>query len=203
MKRIILGLSLISTAVFANPEFNTVKVSDGKVAHCKTKYDLYRSKAGVYSAKATSVKLENDTIRFEIDLKFLACVQEEETFKFVYKKPYAKFEWATLNRESTVTAKATDVRLKAFKDGVYKILTNQLLTDEAMQTKTIEVSITDVLNNTDIKTGKGSFDFWVVKKMNYTIESEGVDFNDMVNFGSYRINFEIKETIEGFKVNLL
>jgi hypothetical protein len=72
-----------------------------------------------------------------------------------------------------------------------------------MQTKTIEVSITDVLNNTDIKTGKGSFDFWVVKKMNYTIESEGVDFNDMVNFGSYRINFEIKETIEGFKVNLL
>jgi hypothetical protein len=203
MKKIILVLALISTSLFAGTEFNTVKVSDGKVALCKTKYDLYRSKTGVYSAKATSVTLEEGNISFEVNLKFLACVEENEVFKFVYKKPYAKFQWPTLNRESTVTTQANDVRLKAFKDGVYKVLTNQLLEDEENQTKTITVSLSDVLNNSDSEIGKGSFDFWIVKKMNYTILNEGVDFNDLVNFGSYRIRFEVKETVDGLKAILL
>ncbi|MBK26302.1 MAG: hypothetical protein CME70_20045 [Halobacteriovorax sp.] len=201
MKKIILATMLISTAAMANPEFNTVKVSDGKVAHCKTSYDLYRNKVGVYSAKATSATITDDTIEFKINLKFLACEKNEDSYNFVYKKPYARFEYNTVSTQDLIVAKASEVKLKAYKDGVYKILTAQLIENESKVTKTIKVSLSDALDNSE--SNKGSIDFWIVKKMNYQIENQDVNFNDLRNFGSYRINFKVEETVDGPKVNLL
>jgi hypothetical protein len=203
MKRIMLALALISTSVFAGTEFNTIKVQDGTVARCKVKYDLHRNKEGVYTAEATSVKLEDETLTFEVDLKFLACTKENDTFKFFYKSPYSKLEWPTSSGESVVVAQAKEVSLKAYKDSVYKILTDQVLDREEKQTRTITVALKDVLNNAEGVTGKGSFDLWISKKMNYTVESQGVEFNKIVHYGSYRIHFEVKETVEGLKASLL
>ncbi len=201
MKGIIVASMLFSMTALATTEFNTVKVSDGKVAHCKTSYDLYRNKLGVYMAKASDAIISDQTIEFKIDLKFLACEKNGDNYGFVYKKPYSRFEYKTVSTEDLIVAKATEVKLKAYKDGIYKILTNQAIEDETSITKTISVSLTDALDKAESNTG--SIDFWIVKKMNYVIENQDVNFNDLRNFGSYRINFKIEETDEGLKVKLI
>lgn len=209
MKSIVLGLIFAATSVSANTTFDTVKVSDGKTAYCKTKYDLHRAKTGVYTGKAIKAELEEGKINFQVKLNFLACIEKEGKFQFVYKKPYAEFLYKTFTTKDTVSAKASEVHLKAYKDGVYKILTNQKLPDASSQVRNIEVSLEDALNEKQIeqlkngKTVKGNFDFWISKKMTYTIEAQAVRFNDLVSFGSYRINFEISDSDTGLKINLL
>ncbi len=201
MKKIIIALAVLSATVPAETEFNTVKSFDGKAVHCKTIHDLYRNKTGLYLAKATAATIEDQRISFKINLSFLACVKEEERFKFVYKGPYEKFQYSTVLVEDMMVAQAKEVKLKAYKDGVYKILTSQIIEDDSKQVQTITVDLKDVLNAGNKK--RGSIDFWVVKKMNFSIEGQGVDFDEMINYGSYRINFNIVNTEEGLKVNLL
>ena len=70
MKTIILGLSILSMSTFAGTTFNTVKVSDGKTANCKSKIDLNSSKIGVYVAKATGQVLKMRRLVLILNLSF-------------------------------------------------------------------------------------------------------------------------------------
>jgi len=90
MKKIILGISLLSFTAMADTTFSTVKVADGKTAICKSKLDLYRNRTGAYSAKAVAASADEETISFDVELKFLSCVQENDEFQFVYKGRWCK-----------------------------------------------------------------------------------------------------------------
>lgn len=213
MKTIILGLSILSMSTFAGTTFNTVKVSDGKTAYCKSKIDLNSSKIGVYVAKATGASVEDETISFDIELKFLACVKNNESFNFVYKAPYEASKYETIRTtpgvDNQVTVTPQEVRLKAVKDGVYKVFSNQLLGNASKQTVNMNISLEDVLNQDQLNklmdegSVKGSFDVWIDKKMNYIIHQNDSEFMELVNYGSYRVLFEIINDEKELRIFLL
>ncbi|MFT6069336.1 MAG: hypothetical protein ACJAT2_003428 [Bacteriovoracaceae bacterium] len=209
MKKIALALALVTTSVFSATTFNTVKISDGKSAYCKSKNDIHRNKIGVYSAKAVSAKTDNQNINFNIELKFLSCVKQNDKFTFIYKKPYAEFSWETFTTKDQVVASASEVRLKAYKDGVYRLLNNTVIPDIAKQTQQINISLEDVLNQEQVEelsNGskiKGSFDFWISKKVQYSIQAQDINFTNMRNFGSFRVHFEVTKTEKGLSIKLI
>lgn len=213
MKKIILGITLLSFAAMADTTVTTVKVADGKTAICKTKLDLYRNRTGAYSAKAIAARAEDETISVDVELKFLLCVQSNDEFQFVLKGPLESSTYQTVTtvagQRNEVQVTPSDVRLKAFKDGIYKILNNTELSNDSVQEQTITVALSDVLNPQqrlqldEQKAVTGSFDIWVSKKLNFVVEQTGTDFSQISHFGSYRIHFKITKDEKGTSVTLL
>jgi hypothetical protein len=194
-------LCLVSLSSFA--KVNTVKISDGKSAYCKTKKDLYRNRIGAYNARATEIQLiDEETIKVDIKLKFLTCEKSGDAFNFSLTKPYHTLTYPSLNRASgqrvPVTVTPHEVRFKAFKDGVYKKLTDQLVDNQASQVVSIYLQLSDVMNQQQLEqleekvSTNASFDIWTSKLLNYEEETSGIEFKKLVNFGSYRIHFNIK-----------
>ncbi|PIP95427.1 MAG: hypothetical protein COW00_13060 [Bdellovibrio sp. CG12_big_fil_rev_8_21_14_0_65_39_13] len=213
MKKIILGISLLSFAAMANTTVNTVKVADGKTATCKSKLDLYRNRTGAYSAKAVAATADDQSISVDVELKFLACTQTNDAIQFVLKGPLETSTYQTVTtvagQRNEVQVTPSDVRLKAFKDGIYKILNNTELSNESIQEQTITVALADVLNPEQMlkldeqKIITGSFDIWVSKKLNFVVEQTGTDFTQLSNFGSYRIHFKLTKDEKGTSITLL
>lgn len=187
-------LSLLSFSAFASTGIN-LKVSDGASATCKTKADIQRNKFGAYKTRLKAIFVDRDTAEVKVDISFLSCAQNEGEIAFSPVKPYDTFNYQTVSLNSgiqTVNVQPELIKMISYRDGVYKIIADVLLSNEEKQTAILNLKLTDLLSAKDLsdlqdgKTVTGNFDYLIQK----TIKIETQKTNDLINFGAFRIHFK-------------
>jgi hypothetical protein len=205
MKKLILLLSVALSFNSFAATLQTVKVSDGKVAHCKTKYDMNRNKLGAYTLKASSAEIVEETISMKLKVSFFKCVENNGRLGFSYALPFETTNWTTGDQDAS--ALVNSVKLKAYQDGVYKVLFDQELTDESRQNIEFSTDFSSLVSEDEIQAIESgvavikSIDFSLVKNIN--IISGDLDMTSNRSFGSFRVRISLEKSAEGIKVRQL
>jgi hypothetical protein len=193
----------------------TLRVADGKTAHCKSDYDISRYKTGVYSARVLKVEGRQERILFTVKLNFHQCKNVNNRYQFVPAGPYQssthQIPVISLEDKHTQTLRITplDVRLRGFRDGLYKLKVNQQLSRANQQTVVFSIPLTELLSQSECDqiaaglTVKTDFDFWLHKKLRRENLDSGYELIDTVSYGRFRAYFNIAVDGERLKVMLL
>lgn len=198
-------LSLISS-LYAS-DLITLKVSDGKSAYCKTKYDAYRNKLGAYMLKGKSISINNETLLININVTALKCKSRNGRFQFQLMQPYQNLVYRS--GKNLITVDVLDARIKGYVDGEYELLVDKVLSDHRFQLMTLRISKDELLTNQDRenlkngKTIKKSLDLWMNKLLRFHNVTTNKISRSQNNFGAYRLHFKLEETNTGMIVELL
>lgn len=207
----IFGLLFITFIASSQASLTTVKSYDGKIAYCQKKFDVFRARNGVYRGKALNLKVTPDAVTLDISLNFLACVENAGKFGFVSIAPYEEVEFETIsmsNESHLVQVITSEAFLKVYNESEYSILISKKITNETKQTISISIPLENVVTSEQLakmnkgKAVKGSFDFWVAKKLTYKSLHKPYNMSFMKNLGSYRVFFEASLEADEFVVKL-
>lgn len=181
----------------------TVKVADGTSATCKTQLDVNgrRNRLGAYRAQAKSAELVDGKVKVGLTLQFLKCENLRGTYGFAAVSPYKTTVFSNPlleDREHKSQVTVSDVRLKGYKDGVYKVLVNSRIPDDekGIQTLTIEVPAEELINDSQ-RNLEGKFnanlDLWLSKQVRFeSLSDASKSFDDNVNYGSFRVHLNVE-----------
>jgi len=207
MKKLItlVATFLLGQSLFAL-EFNTVKVSDGTTARCNSKADQIRFRAGAYRFKAFNAQIK-DAYRLEIAfaLQFLKCQQTRNGFQMSAALPYEEFRYEFTNHIAVNSI--DDVKIKAYRDGQYKILMEETLKNTSAIKLTFNQDIASILTAKELKIldAKGeiktSIDFFIAKKV--ATSSSSSNFKRNINFGSFRVHVKLEKKNGQIKAKIL
>lgn len=191
---LLLGV-LLSSPSFA-AQTTTVKVADGTSAYCRSDKDLNsRGNAiGLYKVKASKAQIVEDFVEVEVDIQFLKCTKSSRGFSFQEVAPFAGTNIFQNFYGKDVEVKTEAIELKAYKDGVYKVLFNQdVVLNEAQQKITMTLPIEEVLNNgTQNRTiYEASFDIFMIKDLSYNRLDGKASVKNKARYGSYRIHMDL------------
>lgn len=187
-------VAVSSVTAFASNGYN-VKVSDGGAAHCKTKADVVRGRFGAYKTHLKSIVVDGNTAEVKIETILLSCIEKDDKIGFSEVRPYDTLSYQTVtfnNGIQTLHATPEQVKMIAYKDGVYKKLANVELTNEHKQIVTLKLELDDLLSaeeREDLENGKvvlGNFDYTLQK----TVKIGDKDYSKRITFGAFRIHFE-------------
>lgn len=201
MKLFLMALLAMSASnTFA---LETIKVLDGKTAYCKTKYDQFRARLGAYSLNAKAISVDDEKITITTDLKFLKCVYEDSAYNWENSTAMASHEYTIPNADGslrTIEVVANKAELRAYRDGVYRILSTIDLSDKAVETN-IEIMLGDFLTVDEMdRLANGEkltlgLDAFLIKNVSFL----GLDNDLRMNksFGTFRIRFELEQNNDG------
>lgn len=187
-------LSLLYLSAIASHGVN-VKVADGHIAQCKTKSDVYRYKLGAYQASLNSVGISTDSAHFNLSIKFLSCEANDGEVTFSEVGPFSAFKYQVLTIDSQtkeVSVQPEEVRVIAYKDGVYQKIADIELDNISNQNIDLDIRIDDLLTHDeiiDLNEGKeviGNFDYQLQK----IVRINDSKFKDIVNYGAFRVHFK-------------
>lgn len=177
----------------AQAPLKTLKVADGSLARCRTKADFHsmRNRSGVYRFRALGAEVEREKLKIMIALEFFKCTQSEDTYEFVRVSPYETLSYSHLgfHGANEVEVSVNEARLKAYKDGEYKILSDQEIENGNKKVHLVAalVDLEDVLNEQD----NASVDFFLTKDLTYNNLTTGDSFRDHVAYGSFRVHLKV------------
>ena len=183
----IIALSLFSIS-FASSAVETVKVFDGTTRVCNSKKDVFQNRNGVYRAKALKSVTKDQKVELTVKFEFLSCVETRDGFKFVQVDPYSntEFEMHVLEGGTqTVSILPINGHFKAYQDGVFKVIQRKDLSFEAVQNHVVEIDLADLKQ-------KPNIDLAISKEVIY--DSEDYQVLDTINYGAYRVHFDVKGT---------
>lgn len=195
----VMGLSM-----FNSYALETIKVLDGKSAYCKTKTDVARSRMGAYSLNADAVSVTDGQVTIETTLKFLRCKANRNGFAWERISPLETLDYTTpqLGRQAPkkITVITNKVSLKAYRDGVYTVFSEQELFDDSEK-----VDVTFALNELMNETEQALFDAGLEVKLNadvflvknITILGLSSDYRANKGYGAFRVRFSVQKDDEG------
>lgn len=207
MKKLIFPIILM-TSISAFAELKTVKVSDGSSAACSKYYDTVSmaNRNGIYSAKATSVKITKDRIvKLSVALLFKRCEMVNEEVKII---PYSPLKTVNTkvyvqNPEGTeLTIETQKASLQTFVDGKYEIINDLELIDRAYQHAQLSIPLEKLISDqadTELSEGKtidASIDMFVKKEIT---RNEQADHSIL---GKFRVHLKIEGENENLKASL-
>lgn len=204
--------ALISGTIFAS-SVETVQIPDGGSAYCNDQNDVVKGIYGAYKAKATSVAYDNavDQFTFHVAINFLSCTLDKGTIAFVSASPTAKTTYKTKiskDKELSVTVTPLESRLRTYVDGDYLLLHDLLLTAKSEQSFDLSFPAVSLLTDAQLsalsagQTIKSSVDLYIYKTIRW-LASDGTTDDSALNYGSFRIWFEIQSTERGMRITLL
>ncbi|MCP4912925.1 MAG: hypothetical protein GY909_07380 [Oligoflexia bacterium] len=191
MKKLILFLSFISLFSAKADLIQTVKVSDGTLALCQKKTDVYRGREGAYNLKAVAGIRTSEGVILRLRITSLKCTQKKGKFGFKLENLLASSSYNSHGNEIVVDT--IDATLKGYVDGEYKLLTEKALQDRKVQAETVFIANEDLVSDNSIK----SVDFFVTKLKQYENKTNGYQFKKSVNYGLFRVRFRMtNNTVE-------
>ncbi len=196
--------AFMGLSMFNSYALETVKVLDGKKAMCKTKVDVARSRMGAYTLNADSVSVTDGQVTIETTFKFLRCKASGEGFAWEVISPLETLTYTTpqldnlpANEITVITNKAT---LKAYKDGVYSVFSEQELLDDS-QNLDVTFGLDQLMSEADkvlFDAGlevKLAADIFLVK--NITLEGLSFDYRSNKGYGTFRVRFSVQKDDAG------
>lgn len=183
----------------------TIKVLDGKVAHCKTKYDQYRARLGAYSFNATAVSVDDEKVQLTTEVNFLKCVADGEGFAWEDSTVLADSEYNVLDSDGstrTITVIANKAMLRVMRDGVYQII-DEVILGEKSESVTLNLDLYKLLSDDEsdrLSNGEEirvDADVFLVKNVTFTGLASGEDLRMNKSFGTYRVRFLMKQNNDG------
>lgn len=198
----VLITTLFAMGAFAVSDVKIVKVLDGKVKFCKSRYDVFTGRLGTYEVQVKNLAVTENVAEVELELKFKRCVGDKEVgFNFVEVSPYEEvsFQSLALKNEEPEDLRIipTEVKLRGYKDGVYKNLFENVLNRDSIQTITLEFPVSEAFDKeiTDEKSGASktrfAVDIFVLKKSKWENLSKGEGYSDQKSLGAYRLFFHL------------
>ena len=195
-------VALLAMSTFSSYALETVKVSDGKAAYCKTKHDTFRSRFGAYKISAQSVGVADGIVKIETNFKFMTCIADGEDFSWVQISPLEELRFQTPlptdSREITVITNSAT--LKLMRDGVYKTLDEVELTDDTA-TPELQFELDRFLTDSEkeaFEAGelvKINTDIFMIK--NITLEGLSMEYQSNKGFGAFRFRFSVQKNDDG------
>lgn len=187
MKKIALLLVLISTQVFAE-DTQVLRVLDGTTATCKNQEDQLRHQNGVYRVRDAKVSIavsnSKPSVKVKLNVDSFKCARTHTGFHFLPQKMLETRE--VFARDGSMTTIQTlDARLKGTVDGIYDIIMEEVLDNEATQAVAFTVPV-DQLPRIQ---GKFQIDIWLNKLLRITNLDNQYDEVENISFGSYRLRF--------------
>lgn len=189
---------LLAGSAQAQTKLQTLKVADGTVSVCKSEHDVVsrRNRLGAYRAKALTAEMDGENIQLKVALSFLKCSNSRGQVGFVSTSPYESTTFANpilgnADHKSKVTV--SDVRLKGYKDGVYKLIVDQEVNDEGIQIVSVEVPVKDIVSEGTYENFNANLDLFVSKKVRFqSLEDASKVFDDVSNFGKFRVHLKVE-----------
>ena len=208
MKKLVLTFffGLVSLCeVHAQSSLTTLKVADGSLAKCRTKADFYsaRNRSGVYRFRALGAEVENEHVKVLIALEFFKCSRSGESYGFAKIAPYETLRYSHLGFHSTneVEVIVNEARLKAYKDGDYRILSDQKIEHGAGEVYVLaaRIELKDIVNMStpSFKDYDSSVDFFLAKNLTYNNLTTGDSFRDRISYGSFRVHLKVSRDDKG------
>lgn len=197
-------VALMGLSMFNANALETIKVLDGKKAFCEKKTDVFRSRMGAYTLNADAVSVTDGQVTIETTFKFLRCNKVGESFAWEVLSPLETLTYQTpqignqpSNEITVITNKAT---IKAYRDGIYSVLTEQELIDDS-QNIDVTFALDEVMSEADkllFDAGlevKLDTDIFLVK--NITLEGLGFDYRSNSGFGAFRVRYSVQKDDAG------
>ncbi len=196
---------------------NTVKVFDGQRAYCNKKSDVFRYRMQAYKINKLVIKNSDNLLNLNLDLTMLECKADGEgnnPYYFSKVNAFDSFSYDVLtgvNDDGSrvfnhVEANTSDVKLKVYQDGKYKLLRDiRVESDKNAQLNfdtTLEVS--DLLNidqQNSLENGemvKTAFDFMMTR--NLVLSSKSNEFKSTQKYGAFRVHLVLKKVNNEIKV---
>lgn len=188
-------------------EFTSVKVFDGTTASCNSKADQIRYRSGAYRFKALNAQVTNSyNLEINFALEFLKCSETRSGFQLTEALPYAEFSYEF--GDHVAVNSIGDVKIKAYRDGLYKILMEESLANTSKMKLTFDQDIATVLTERELETldrlgeVKTSIDFFVVKNVK-TSSTNSSEFKRNINYGSFRVHVKLEKKDGFVKANII
>ncbi|WP_127717621.1 hypothetical protein [Halobacteriovorax sp. HLS] len=184
-------LSLIALSLFSisfSYALETVKVFDGTERTCESEKDIFLNRNGAYRAKALKSEMNDQQVELTVKFEFLTCAKTDEGYKFVQIDPYSNTEYKihALDGEiQTVNVLPINGYLKAYQDGVFKLIDRKELAFKAVQNHVVQIDLKDLKQ-------KPSIDLAVSKEV--ILDSVDTQIIDTIRYGAFRVHFDVKET---------
>ncbi len=207
-------LTLLTASAQVSASVTTTKVSDGTVAVCKKAYDVHKRSNlnGVYRAKAHKINITEDGIA-EIDLIliFQRCATKGAKVGFVSHSPLKKVEtqvYGLGKKFNDIEISTESAVVKAYKDGVYKLLQENNLKDKSAQAHRLSIPVESLMSDMDKKElefgnkAQGSFDIMIQKQIRLENLSKNYSMRTTSNLGAFRIRFDIERNGETLEATL-
>lgn len=196
MKTTLAAIALtLSSQAFAS-QLSTIKVFDGTSAYCRSEKDvLTRGNAiGLYRVKATKVALKENKVDVQLQLRFLKCEKSDKGYGFTEVAPLGNSQ-SFLGFDGASTQVTTEnVHVKGYKDGVYRVLFNEKVTQNAgQQNLSVSIPVEEILENATENRNKfdASFDVFIIKKLKFERSNGEMSFHDRVPYGSFRVRMNL------------
>lgn len=171
-----------------------VKVADGTLASCRNMNDVMRHRHQAYMLKNKKLTLEQNILTLKLDVQFVQCVKNGDSFKFMIKNPYERFQFQNYDLSESLRDIEVDtewVKVIIYRDGIYKLLYKDVLTHNLnLQT---QISLEDLLTEKELERleqGKAvnvSFDFMLNRKVfSRAIMISNEAHPSVIRYGSFR-----------------
>lgn len=186
MRTLLVTLMLTSFSSFAT---EIIKVSDGSVAKCESKIDVYRYRASMIY-RPLSFKIVDGNA--EVKVEFLKCIQDGETFRMVQDKNIFErivvIEPGPFSREQkTIRIEREKFSLIAYRSEDVRLLAKNALSYNGDNTfsATLPLEMSDLQVN---RNGQRFFEMTVSHKMKMIDAATNREIDSRVDFlGSYRM----------------
>lgn len=198
-------MALLGFGAMNTYALETIKVLDGKVARCETKYDVYRSRLGAYSFNATAVSVDDEKVQLQTEVKFLKCVADGEEYAWESSTVLADSEYNVVDADGsprTITVIANKAMLRVMRDGVYQII-DEVILGEKSESITLNLDLYKLLSDDEsdrLSNGEEILvdaDVFMVKNLTFTGMASGEDLRMNKSFGTFRVRFLMKQNNDG------
>jgi hypothetical protein len=187
-------LSLFFSLVLSNAEAKgpakTIKVADGTQAQCQNATDAFTHRRGAHTMQVEAPVIKGDWIFFQVNVEFLACKEQQDSWNFVKVAPYASLGLQIDNDEITINTRNIFITLSTKGERI----TSALLTAES---QTIAVGLSDVLSLQEMESlNKGEsvgaeIQLHLEKDLQYASKS-GLNSEERATYGAFGRQFMLK-----------
>lgn len=196
--------ALMGLSMFNSYALETIKILDGKKALCEKKTDVARSRMGAYTLNADAISVTDGQVSIETTFKFLRCQASGDGFAWEVISPLETLTYKTpqLNNQpaNEITVVTNSASIKAYRDGVYSVLSEQVLLDDT-QNIDVTFALDALMNETEkalFEAGlevKLAADIFLVK--NITLYGLNFDYRSNKGYGAFRVRFSVQKDDEG------
>jgi len=201
---------LLNTFIFSNLhalDIETSKVFDGTLAHCSNANDHFKNQDGVYRFEALSASIKDSSyLEIPYKLTFLKCAKIGQEYQMITSLPYESYEYTFL--KTHVYNEVKEVRVKAYRDGIYDVLLDEVVSNGRSLLLNFESDIENLITNEekirleDNEEIAIAVDFFITKTVRTTTDSGNIFLRNM-SYGSFRVHVKIEKTFNSFKVSYL
>jgi len=203
MKLVIMALL---ACCFSSFTYSNTVIED-IVDSCESKVDVFTYRFGGYQADVKLVDVSSDQIKFNLDLKFLLCLETSKgVFERVLSNPMADVHYQlpiSHTQSINVVVKPQSLSLKFMKHDIFKLIKTINLENKASRQSIVtSLSLKDILSQSETqelsrnRVVKTHFSFFLVKNLIWTSDLYD-DARENLVYSAYRKILEVRLDDDG------